>query len=297
MPELVGPTNQVIVMASDHNGFELKELAGIFLKQHGYGCIDLGPYSSQDKVDYVDYARTVGHIVNAGEARWGVLICGTGVGMSMVANRFPNVRASLVHSLRVARKSREHNDANVLCLGAWVSSPEENLENLGAWLSEPFGEGRHVRRVEKTKEHGRQRVVLANGIFDVLHKGHIALLHFAKSLGGKLVVAINSDRATRLLKGPGRPVNSEQDRKLVLESLDCVDEVLVFDDVSSTALIEQIHPHVVVKGDEWTAEQVRTRDRIPPDIEVQVFPLVLEDSGFKYSTTALLERAKVRAHV
>jgi len=297
MPRLARPADRVIVMASDHNGVELKELARVFLRQHGYRCIDLGPYTSHEKVDYVDYAKTVGHIVDAGEARWGVLICGTGVGMSMVANRFTNVRASLVHSLEVARKSREHNDANVLCLGAWVSSPEQNLENLRVWLSEPFGEGRHVRRVEKTKEHGRQRVVLANGIFDVLHKGHIALLHFAKSLGGKLVVAINSDRATRVLKGPGRPVNNEKDRKLVLESLDCVDEVLVFDDMSSTALIEQLHPQVVVKGGEWTAEQVRARDRIPADIEVQVFPLVREDSGFKYSTTALLERAKARARV
>jgi ribose 5-phosphate isomerase B len=283
----------VVVLGSDHNGVELKEQAKALLIECGYRCVDVGPYTAEEKVDYVDYAKTVGHIVDAGDARWGVLICGTGVGMSMVANRFPNVRAALVHSPEVAYKSREHNDANVLCLGAWVNPPQRNLEILRTWLEAAFGEGRHVRRVEKTKPHSREKVVFTNGVFDLLHKGHIALLQFAKSLGGKLVVGINSDRSVRLLKGPDRPINAERDRKAVLENLDCVDQVLVFDDFTPTALIRELHPDIVVKGAEWTAEEVRRRDGTPEDIEVRVFPLVREADGARCSTTALVQ--KVRA--
>src|ERR1700735_2130060 len=88
----------LVVLASDHNGVAFKSHAKSCLLSWGYHCVDLGPYSPEQKVDYVDYASTLGHILDAGEARWGVLACGTGVGMSIVANRFANVRASLVHS-------------------------------------------------------------------------------------------------------------------------------------------------------------------------------------------------------
>lgn len=285
-----GTPQGVIVIASDHNGVRLKGLVKKALQNAGKHVIDLGPHTEKAKVDYCDYATELGQIIENGEVQWGVLLCGTGVGMSIVANRFPRVRAALVHSLEVAQKSREHNDANVLCLGAWVNSDEDNLAIVEAWFNSPFGEGRHVPRLEKITPHKSESVVFANGIFDIVHTGHIQLLHFAKSCGGKLVVAINSDDSTRRLKGEGRPLNNEQDRKRVLESLECVDEVVIFDEDSPRNIMLEVHPDVIVKGAEWTAEEVRKRDDIPGDIEVKVFPLVFEEPGKKYSTTSIVER-------
>jgi rfaE bifunctional protein nucleotidyltransferase chain/domain len=290
MSEAKVAAGSLVVLASDHNGVAFKSHAREFLNQWGYQCVDLGPYTPEQKVDYVDYASTLGHILDAGEARWGVLICGTGIGMSIVANRFANVRASVVHNMQVAHKSREHNDANVICLGAWVNSEDDNIEILHTWLGEPFGEGRHVKRVEKTKRPMKEKVVFTNGIFDLLHTGHINLLRFAKSLGGRLVVGINSDRATRLLKGPDRPINNEGDRKAVLETLGCVDEVVIFDDVSPISLVQTLHPDILVKGAEWTSDEVRRRDHVPDDIEIKVYPLVMAGSGSKYSTTSLVQK-------
>jgi len=282
--------DRIVILGADHNGVALKAEVKKFLTSAGYFCIDLGPLDEKEKVDYVDYAKTLSHIVDNEEAKWGILMCGTGVGMSMVANRLPNVRASLVHSLDVAQKTREHNDANVLCLGAWVNSLEDNLKIVGIWFNEPFGEGRHVRRVEKTKKHNKEKVVFANGVFDILHPGHIQLLKFAKSLGSKFVVAINSDRSTKALKGEGRPVNSEGDRKTVLESLGFIDEVLIFDELSPAKLINQLKPNIMVKGEEWTAEEIRKRDAIPPEIDIKVYPLV---TG--YSTTSIIRRINARS--
>ncbi len=285
---------KIVVIGADHNGVALKSEVKKLLQSLGYHCIDVGPHNDSEKVDYVDYAKVLGHVVNAGDAHRGVLICGTGVGMSIVANRFPNVRASLVHSVDVAAKTREHNDSNVLCLGAWVNKPEINLEIARVWFGSPFGEGRHIRRVEKTKEHSREKIVFTNGIFDVLHKGHIELLKFSKSLGGRLVVGINSDRATKILKGPDRPINNQSDRKATLENLHFVDQVVIFDDTETFAIIEELQPNIVVKGGEWTADEVRKRDRIPAHIEVKTFPLVVQPSGIKYSTTGIVERIKAK---
>lgn len=285
---------KVVVMGADHNGVALKSSVKKLLKSLGYVCIDVGPHNDFEKVDYVDFAKIVGHVVNNGEARWGILICGTGVGMSIVANRFPNVRAALVHVDDAAFKSREHNDANVLCLGAWVNTEERNLGLVKRWMSIPFGAGRHVRRVEKTKLRNGQKVVFTNGIFDILHKGHIELLKFCKSLGGKLVVGVNSDRAAKILKGPERPINPAPERKAALENFHFVDEVVVFDDVKTVDVIKKINPDIVVKGGEWTAEEVRRRDKIPKHIEVKIFPLLTLPSGVKYSTTGIVERIKSR---
>jgi ribose 5-phosphate isomerase B len=284
------PVEHLVVVGSDHNGVVLKGAVKHLLHSLGKSVIDLGPFSDARKVDYGDYANAVGQIIENGEAQWGVLICGTGVGMSMVANRFQQVRAALVHSLAVAHKSREHNDANVLCLGAWVNSDVDNLAIVDAWFGSPFGYGRHVRRLEKISPHKPANIVMANGIFDIVHTGHIALLQFAKSLGGRLIVAINSDASTRRLKGEGRPVNNELDRKAVLESLDCVDQVIIFDDPSPQRLMETVRPDIVVKGAEWSTAEVRRRDSIPEHIEVKVFPLVLESPGKKYSTSSIIER-------
>lgn len=284
--------NKILVLGADHNGVALKSRVKKRLITLGYSPIDIGPYDENEKVDYVDYARTVGQIVQSGEAERGILICGTGVGMSIAVNRFPGVRASLVHSLLVAAKTREHNDANVLCLGAWVNPAEENMKIVDTWLREKFGEGRHVRRVEKLSVPDRKKIVFTNGVFDLLHPGHIELLKFAKSLGGKLIVGLNSDRATKILKGPDRPIHNEEARKKVLENLGFVDEVVIFDDTKTKRIIEELRPNVLVKGAEWTAEEVRKRDKIPSEIEIKVFPLLMETSDAKYSTTTLIKRIK-----
>lgn len=287
-------TEKIVILGGDHNGVELKGKIKALLREMGFQPIDIGPYSAEEKVDYVDFAKTLGQIVEDEEAQWGVLICGTGVGVSIVANRFPKVRASLVHSMAVAQKTREHNDANVLCLGAWVNSAEENLEIVRTWLLEKFGEGRHVKRLEKIAPHDKTKIVFTNGVFDILHKGHVDLLKFAKSMGGKLIVGINSDRATKILKGEGRPINTENDRKKALESLESVDEVVIFDDTKTIDIIGQIQPDIVVKGGEWTAEEVRQRDQIPDHIEVKIFPLVFDPNatGEKYSTTNIIQKIR-----
>lgn len=287
--------SEVIVLAADHNGVGLKQQVKEFLQSRGHRCIDLGPHTDAAKVDYTDYASALAHVVDSREADRGILICGTGVGMSIVANRFPHVRASLVHSVDVARKTREHNDSNVLCLGAWVVSPGENLAIVRAWMDEKFGEGRHVPRVEKTDtSHKRHTVVFTNGIFDIMHVGHLRLLRFARSLGSKLVVGINSDRATKVLKGPERPVHNEAHRKEFLEALRYVDEVIIFDDVKTASLLSQINPDIVVKGGEWSAEEVRERDQIPAHIEIKTYPLVFnpEKPDAKYSTTGVIEKIR-----
>lgn len=285
---------KIVVLGADHNGVKVKTRIKSMLNSLGYFCIDIGPHSDAEKVDYVDYANIVGNIMDNGDARWGILICGTGVGMSIVANRFSNSRASLVHSVDVARKTREHNDSNVLCLGAWVNPIDVNMKIVKVWFSTPFGEGRHVKRVEKTKRHGSEKIVFTNGIFDVLHKGHVDLLKFAKSLGGKLIVAINSDRATKILKGPDRPINNEMERKTTLENLQYVDQVVIFDDTKTLGVINELQPDIVVKGGEWTSEEIRKRDKIPNHIDVKIFPLVMQSSGVKYSTTDIVERIRTR---
>ena len=279
--------NEVILLGADHNGVRVKGKIKQMLKEYGYRCIDLGPYQERPSVDYVDYARQLGTMMQNRDGDWGILICGTGVGMSIVVNRFEGVRGALVHNMESAYKSREHNDANVLCLGAWINDDAINLELVGAWLGERFGEHRHIRRVEKIAPHSKEDIVFTNGVFDILHTGHIELLKFAKSLGGKLVVGINSDHSAKQLKGEDRPINRENDRRAVLQSIKYVDEVIIFDDLKPTELIKVIQPNIVVKGSEWTADQVRERDRIPEHIVVKVFPLVLG-----YSSTNVIEHIR-----
>ncbi len=283
---------KVVALASDHNGVAHKCSVKRLLKEMGHHCVDLGPYEEGIPVDYTDYAFQLGQILSAGDAELGVLICGTGIGMSIAVNRFDAVRAALVHNLLSAHKSREHNDSNVLCLGSWLNSEEENLEIVRAWMEGKFGEYRHVQRVEKLTVKREKRVVFTNGIFDILHSGHVELLKFSKSLGYKLVVGINSDRITRELKGEGRPINNEYDRKSVLESVHYVDEVIIFDEEKPTSLVELLHPDIVVKGGEWTADEVRKRDSVPDTVQVKIFPM---KQG--YSTTGIIRTIKTRAGI
>lgn len=275
---------EIIAMAADHNGTEFKATLKSVLTAEGYRCVDLGPEVGSPAVDYVDYAQQLGRLVQAGDCDRGILICGTGIGMSIAANKIPGVRAALVHNIESAGKSREHNDSNVLCLGSWVCSDETNIEITKIWLNEKFGEYRHVRRVARIAPEPQGKVVFANGVFDILHQGHLALLKWARSLGDHLVVGINSDASARELKGPGRPINTQENRKAVLEALRYVDEVVVFDELKPVNLITSLHPRIVVKGGEWLADEVRQRDEIPADVEIKIFPLV-----FGYSSTTVIE--------
>jgi len=280
-------SDTIVVLAADHNGVALKSKIKASLVEAGYRCLDLGPYTSGISVDYIDYAQLVGTLVQNGDCDRGILICGTGIGMSIAANKLPKVRAAVVHNYESAGKCREHNDANVLCLGAWIRTDDENIEISHKWLTEKFGELRHVRRVERIAPDPRGKVVFTNGIFDILHQGHLDLLKWSRNLGDHLVVGINSDASTRALKGEGRPVNSQENRKAVLQALRFVDEVVVFDEDKPTELVKLLHPEIVVKGGEWLAEDVRAQDEIPDDVEVKIFPIV---KG--YSSSNIITRIK-----
>ena len=131
-----------------------------------------------------------------------------------------------------------------------------------------------------------EKVVFTNGVFDVLHVGHIELFKFCKSLG-KVIIGLNSDRATRLLKGEHRPINNENDRKKMLEAIRYVDKVVVFDDIEAIETMMKLKPDILVKGGEWTADEVRQRDSIPNDIKIKIFPFV---KG--YSTTDTIKKIK-----
>ncbi|CAG37516.1 ribose 5-phosphate isomerase B [Desulfotalea psychrophila] len=136
-----------IIIASDHGGYELKELLKKKIVALGHTIEDVG-CDSLDSVDYPDYAqRAVDALVEHGDR--GVLICGTGIGMSIAANRNRSVRAALCHDEYTAAMSREHNDANILCMGARVLSPERAQQVLHTWLTTEFVGGRHLQRITK----------------------------------------------------------------------------------------------------------------------------------------------------
>ncbi|HEY7041239.1 MAG TPA: ribose 5-phosphate isomerase B [Methylomirabilota bacterium] len=137
-----------IALGADHAGYGLKEALKAWLINHGYQVLDLGTHSTES-VDYPDYAALVAESVVDHKVERGLLICGTGIGMSMVANKVPGVRAALCGDLYTARMSREHNDANVLVLGGRLMGTDMAADILQAWLQTEFAAGRHARRVEK----------------------------------------------------------------------------------------------------------------------------------------------------
>lgn len=139
---------ETIPIASDHAGFEMKEKLRRELEKLGYDVEDLGT-SSPASTDYADYAHPLAREVSEGQAKRGVLLCGTGLGMSYAANRYPHVRAAVAWSPEIAELARRHNDANVLVLPARFVSEEDGVKILKTWLETPFDGGRHLRRVEK----------------------------------------------------------------------------------------------------------------------------------------------------
>jgi ribose 5-phosphate isomerase B len=144
-----------IAIGADHAGYELKEKVRRWLVQHGIEVDDLGTNSSES-VDYPDYARAVAEEVSRKDAEFGILVCGSGIGMAIAANKVPGVRAANVTSEQGAELSRAHNDANVLTLGARLLDEHNAFQILDVWLSTPFAGGRHQRRVDKIAEIERE---------------------------------------------------------------------------------------------------------------------------------------------
>lgn len=144
----MGHPRETIAIASDHAGFELKERLVRRLEKLGFAVQDVGPHTPEPS-DYPDYGRPVARMVGAGVVRRGVLLCGTGLGMSCVANRVRGVRAAVAWSVQVAELSRRHNDANILVLPARFLSGDDAERILEIWLSTEFEGGRHERRVTK----------------------------------------------------------------------------------------------------------------------------------------------------
>ncbi len=139
-----------IALGSDHAGFELKEDLRAYLAEQKVEVIDLGIYN-EEPADYPDIGASVAQKVSGEKVDRGILICGSGIGMSIVANRFPGVRGSLCHDLYTARISREHNDANLLILGGRLIGKGLAREILKVWLEAVFQGGRHQRRLEKIR--------------------------------------------------------------------------------------------------------------------------------------------------
>jgi ribose 5-phosphate isomerase B len=141
---------RVVAISADHGGFALKQQLKDYLRDWGYQVLDLGT-NSLEAVDYPDFAEAVGNAVARGEAWLGIVLDSAGIGSSIAANKVPGVRAALCYDRATARNSREHNDANVLTLGAKLIAPETAREIVALWLSTPFAGGRHQRRVDKIR--------------------------------------------------------------------------------------------------------------------------------------------------
>jgi len=136
-----------IAIGSDHGGFDMKEIVAGFLKELGHEVEDVGCFS-QDSVDYPEIANQVCGLIQDGTCEQGILICGTGIGVSIAANRHRDIRAALCHEAYTARMSRQHNNANILCFGGRVLGVEIALDVVGTWIETSFEGGRHQRRLD-----------------------------------------------------------------------------------------------------------------------------------------------------
>jgi ribose 5-phosphate isomerase B len=145
----MSPTGETIPIASDHAGVEMKRRLVSELKKMGYQPDDIGTNDASKPDDYPDYAHPLAKEVSEGQAKRGILLCGSGVGMDIVANRYPGVRAALAWAPVIGELSRKHNDANVLVLPSRFMSDDQAVETMKAWLDAKFEGGRHERRVKK----------------------------------------------------------------------------------------------------------------------------------------------------
>ena len=140
-----------LAIGSDFVGYELKEGLKPFLLERGLELTDCGP-ESEEPCDYPVYARKVAEAVASGTCDLGILICGTGIGMSITANKVRGIRCALAHDVFTSRLARQHNDANILAMGAWVVSLPHAQQIVAAWLDSRYEGGRHDRRLQQIKE-------------------------------------------------------------------------------------------------------------------------------------------------
>ena len=146
-----------VAIGSDHAGFDLKAVLVSTLSAWGHDVLDLGTHDATTSVDYPDFGAAVGHNVVSGASDLGVAICGTGIGISIAANKVPGVRAAVVHDVTSARLAREHNHANVLCLGARLTGAVVAIDAIDAWLRATPESGRHDDRIAKIDVLDRSR--------------------------------------------------------------------------------------------------------------------------------------------
>ena len=140
-----------VAVGSDHGGLDLKKVVNGVLEAEGVQVIDVGT-DVPDSVDYPDYAKKVAELVRNGSADLGILVCGTGIGMSIAANKVPGIRAALAWDIFTARMARRHNNANILTLGGRTTGPELAKEIVKTFIREPFEAGRHEKRLNKIAE-------------------------------------------------------------------------------------------------------------------------------------------------
>lgn len=142
-----------LILAADHGGFELKEIIKEYLSK-SYDIIDLGTNNS-DSVNYPDYGIKAGEAVMSGIADYAIIFCGTGIGISIAANKVIGIRAALCHNVEYAKLSKQHNNANILALGGRFLTPQEAKNIVDAWLNTPFEGGRHQNRINIINEYER----------------------------------------------------------------------------------------------------------------------------------------------
>ncbi|MBU6495473.1 MAG: ribose 5-phosphate isomerase B [Acidobacteria bacterium] len=145
-----------IALGADHAGYDLKAHLGELLRQWGHDVVDLGTTSAAESVDYPDFGAAVGRAVASGECDLGVAVCGSGIGISIAANKVAGVRAAVVHDVTSAHLAREHNHANVLCLGSRLTGTSVAEEALAAWLAASPQGGRHEGRIAKIADLDEQ---------------------------------------------------------------------------------------------------------------------------------------------
>ncbi|MDG2112877.1 MAG: ribose 5-phosphate isomerase B [Actinomycetota bacterium] len=138
----------IIAVGADHAGYRLKEVLADHLRGSGHEVLDLGT-SSEDRVDYPDFGEAVGRAVAGGEATCGLCVCGSGIGIAMAAGKVTGIRAATVHDVTSARLARQHNDANVICIGARFLGEQTAVDAVDAYLVASFEQGRHTGRVAK----------------------------------------------------------------------------------------------------------------------------------------------------
>ena len=143
--------NMKVVIGCDHGGFELKEVLSAHLKDKGFDVVDVGTYDT-NSVDYPDIAQKACEEVISGRCEWGVLICGTGIGISIAANRYHGIRAALLYDDFVAEMAKKHNNANVIVFGGRTMKTQDVIRRIDIFNQNEFEGGRHIRRIEKIEE-------------------------------------------------------------------------------------------------------------------------------------------------